>query len=506
MAEQERRPTETAHGGVVTKDPHQSQCCPKLRELFGIDLRSLAIFRICTAILILVDLLLRSPFIEANYTDIGVLPRVLVPDHPIFFLHSLNGVYSFQCLCFVLTAVFTVMLLVGYRTTLATVAVWFLLACLHVRNPFLLDGQDHLPRQLLFWSMFLPLGARFSIDAARNPRLRKRGTTILSAASVAILCQFVFLYVTTGIVKTSPDWQTGAALEVVLSDQNWTLPFGRFLLQFPQMLKVLTWAVVYFEIFGPFLMFLPVCTGPVRVLTIGAFLILQVGIGLSIELHLFPWTSSLATLPFIPVWFWNKLKIRVQNDVENKTSAPTGSITNNLEPGNQRWWIGAREGIVCLFLLLAILLNLYWIGDGRDVQSLQSLQPLTKIARSIGMNQRWIMYAGAVTHETTHVLVGVQQDGTEVEFLKVSGDKRWEKARHLHKSYRFRIAQGPILRFVGTRQVYLDWLCRQWNAGKTGDQNLAFIRVFHDLRDIRPGKPGQRVRKLIVEHRYTSEN
>ena len=102
--------------------------------------------------------------------------------------------------------------------------------------------------------------------------------------------------------------------------------------------------------------------------------------------------------------------------------------------------------------------------------------------------------------------MGVQQDGTEVEFLKVSGDKRWEKARHLHKSYRFRIAQGPILRFVGTRQVYLDWLCRQWNAEKTGDQNLAFIRVFHDLRDIRPGKPGQRVRKLIVEHRYTSEN
>lgn len=116
------------------------------------------------------------------------------------------------------------------------------------------------------------------------------------------------------------------------------------------------------------------------------------------------------------------------------------------------------------------------------------------------------MYAGAVTHETTHVLVGMRQDGSEVEFLKAPGDERWEKARRLHNSYRFRIAQGPILRFIVPRQVYLDWLCRQWNAKKTGDQKLEFIRVFHDLRDIRPGKPGRRVRKLVVEHRCPSES
>ena len=135
MDEQEARAKGTADNEWFVNAPYQSQCCPKLRELFGIDLRSLAVFRIAAAVLILIDLLLRFPFIEANYTDIGVLPRVLAPDHPIFFLHSLNGVYSFQCLCFVLTAVFTVMLLVGYRTTLATVAVWFLLACLHVPQP-----------------------------------------------------------------------------------------------------------------------------------------------------------------------------------------------------------------------------------------------------------------------------------------------------------------------------------------------------------------------------------
>lgn len=514
MAEQDRRPTGTANGGVVIEGPHQSQCCSKLRELFGIDLRSLAVFRICTAFLILVDLLLRSRFIEANYTDAGVLPRTLVdPHHPFFFLHSMSGAYSFQCLCFILTAVFTVMLLVGYRTTLATVAVWFLLACMQFRNPFLLDGQDILPRQLLFWSMFLPLGARFSIDARRNPQKRRNDTSVLSAASVALLCQFVFVYVTGGLVKTSPDWQAGTVLDVVLSNQNWTLPFGQFLLQFPQwVLKLLTWGVLYLEIFGPFLMFLPVCTGPTRMLTICAFWILQLGFGLSIELRLFPFISSLATLPFIPVWFWNKVGTRVREHPENEIPVPTESGSPTLGAGSHRWLIRVREGVVCLFLLFATLLNLHTIGIWTEAKWLRLPDRITKLDLGyyIGMNQNWNMYAGPVTHEPTYVLIGTQRDGTELEFLKTPGDADWEKVRRLHGSYRFRLLHGPIIRLskrYGTPpHVYLDWLCRKWNTGKMDDQKLASIKVFCDLRDIRPGKPGQLVRKLVVEHQYSSES
>jgi hypothetical protein len=47
----------------------------RLKETLGVDLRSLALFRICLGSLILVDLVLRSVDLQAHYTDFGVLPR-----------------------------------------------------------------------------------------------------------------------------------------------------------------------------------------------------------------------------------------------------------------------------------------------------------------------------------------------------------------------------------------------------------------------------------------------
>lgn len=50
-----------------------------LKELFGIDVRSLAVLRIGLACIILWDLLFyRWPMLELFYTDGGILPRDLV--------------------------------------------------------------------------------------------------------------------------------------------------------------------------------------------------------------------------------------------------------------------------------------------------------------------------------------------------------------------------------------------------------------------------------------------
>ena len=61
--------------------------------------------------------------------------------------------------------------MIGYRARLATIACWFLVMSIHNRNPMILSAGDILLRLLLFWAMFLPLGARYSVDAAldKNP-------------------------------------------------------------------------------------------------------------------------------------------------------------------------------------------------------------------------------------------------------------------------------------------------------------------------------------------------
>ena len=74
----------------------------KFEEMFGADLRSLAVLRIGTAILILVDLFQRSQDLVAHYTDFGVLPRAAAIDalysRWMLSLHFVNGSWQFQAL------------------------------------------------------------------------------------------------------------------------------------------------------------------------------------------------------------------------------------------------------------------------------------------------------------------------------------------------------------------------------------------------------------------------
>lgn len=54
--------------------------------------------------------------------------------------------------------------ILGYYTKLNTFLVWLFTISLHNRNIFVLHGGDLYQRCILFFAMFLPLGACYSID------------------------------------------------------------------------------------------------------------------------------------------------------------------------------------------------------------------------------------------------------------------------------------------------------------------------------------------------------
>src|SRR5262245_31126501 len=126
-------------------------------RLLGIDLRSLALFRISLGVILLVDLASRAGLLAANYTDGGAHPRAAMASYfvpgtlPSF--HLAVGSLRAQALLFALAGVAAVLLALGWRTRLATVVSWLLLDSLHIRNPLVLDGGDHLLRFLLMWSI-----------------------------------------------------------------------------------------------------------------------------------------------------------------------------------------------------------------------------------------------------------------------------------------------------------------------------------------------------------------
>ena len=103
----------------------------KIKELFGADLRSLAIFRIAIALLIILDLMIRVSDLEAFYTDEGLIPRnfLYMEQHYHWYtsIYMLSGSKVFVSVLFLVNGFFVLCLLFGYRTQLMTFACWILM-------------------------------------------------------------------------------------------------------------------------------------------------------------------------------------------------------------------------------------------------------------------------------------------------------------------------------------------------------------------------------------------
>src|SRR5215216_4886339 len=298
----------------------------KLVEVFGADLRSLALFRIVLALLVLVDLTNRATDFYAHYTDAGVLPRTVLLEEVLsrwaFSVNLMNGEPLFQAAVFAAAAAAALGMLVGYRTRLVTFIVWVLVLSIQWRNPLILNSGDVLLRMMLFWGMFLPLGAVWSVDRALKvapPRLSMR---FLSLATVALFLQIAFVYWFTVILKTDPAWRTeGTAIYYALGSDQFATRIGAYLYHFPDLLTAMTYATVALEAFGPFLLFFPFFTGPVRTGAVLAYMNLHFGIWLTMNVGLFSWTSALCMVCFLPTWFWEKAT-RLRHALPERSNLP----------------------------------------------------------------------------------------------------------------------------------------------------------------------------------------
>lgn len=286
-------------------------------ELLSIDLRSLAAFRISIALVLICDLIVRARDLQAHYTDFGVLPRAALLDlflHPwLWSVHLMSGALWWQALLFVIHGVFLLMLLVGYRTRLATIVSWFLLVSLHSRNPMVLQGGDVLLRMLFFWAMWLPLGARYSVDSAMSDQAPVEQKNFFSMASIAILVQVALVYVFSVIHKDEQNWWHDAtAIYYAFSIDPFAEPLARQILKFPQLMKLLSRSVYLLQAVGPWALFFPFWNGLVRTIVVFLFLGFHLSMTQLLAIGPFPWISSASMLVFLPGWFWDKVFTRLR--------------------------------------------------------------------------------------------------------------------------------------------------------------------------------------------------
>ena len=415
----------------------------KLRNIFSIDLRSLALFRITIGSLVLADLSIRSRDLTAHYTDSGIMPRSLlastfgaVVDTS---LYMINGTETAAILLFLATAVAAIAVTLGLHTRIATVLVWLLLVSLHNRNTLIEHGADVILRMMFFWSIFLPLGSKWSVDAMRRSSISKPDSTnhgsIYSFASAALLLQIVFIYWFTAVLKSGEQWHSqGNAVYMVLSANQYTSEIGElfvnWLRQHQSIVPFLTRASFNTELIAATLLLVPLFSGSLRNMAIFLIAGLHLGIALCLDLGMFPWVDLATLIPFIPASFW-QMFIKSNDDgdkVKAKKSFRT-FIWNSL----------AQFIVICSFAAVTF-------GNLTTVPQLNlTASPwFTDTLRLFRLDQRWAMFApDPIDFGGWFVMVGKLADGHEIDPFRLGRSQAptWDKPHLVSTTY---MSLGPL--------------------------------------------------------------
>jgi hypothetical protein len=466
-------------------------------ERFGADLRSLAALRIGLGILLLADLGLRAVDLTAHYSDQGLLPRLALLRHLsnswYWSFHLFSGTPQFQGALFLLAGICAAALLVGYRTRSAAVASWILLISLDARNPLVLQGSDVLLRMVLFWGLFLPLGARWSVDRALAPSGgRAIPRHLCTVGTVALFLQVALMYWITAAQKVgAPEWHDGTALYYALSIDEFTRPLGQRLLALPELLRLKTYAVWWFEALGP--LALLATTGMARVVCVAAFLALQLGFGLCLYVGLFPWIGAVAMLGFLPSWWWDSARAwwpqLAREGRETAERVAKHPLVKRLEPRP----ISARpSGAFELLAACLLAYVIWWNLSSVAWLHVRMPQPIRWIGLTFKLEQRWRMFASPMKGDGWFVMPGTLKDGTEVDIWQNSSEVLWQKPERVAETYRnqhWRKYMESIRkeRYRRLRPSFGGYLCRQWDETTVGDRQLRQLEIWFVMERTLPG-------------------
>lgn len=356
------------------------------RAVFGLDVRSLALFRAGLGLLLLFDLAMRAADLRAHYTDQGVLPVELARQAPgpLVSAFFVSGSMAWATALFVLSAVSALCLTVGYRTRVATIVSWVLLVSVQNRNLALAHAGDDLLRLCLFWAMFLPLGAVASVDA------RRRGPPaewkVASVGSAGLVFQLVSLFICAlGFKVLGTSWSGGTAVSEALTLDQLARPLGVWLRGFPSLLEAGTRGALSVQLLIPIAALVPF--GPVRTAGVLLIVMMNVTFGVCLWLGTFPWVGVVTALALLPAWFWET--------VARRASHPAAAPAPPATVWRRRLGLAASAfGLACIGLELACDLSeqgATWATQAATPERLDA--PVWPVIRGLRLDQRWAMFA-----------------------------------------------------------------------------------------------------------------
>jgi hypothetical protein len=481
-----------------------------VKDLALIDFRSLALFRITLGIVLIFDFITKAFDLTAFYTDRGIFPRDLAIKYLgwwSFSFHMASGALWFQVILVAISLVLAVCLICGYQTRWVTFFLWLYVVSLQNRNYLILHSGDALIRLLLFWAMFLPMNARWSMDRLVNKKFLPTVKGICSLASIGILLQLLVMYFFTAMLKDHPEWtKNHLALYYAMSLEQFTTGLGQYLLNFPGLMKFLTALTVNLEFFGPILLMTPFVSRYARWVIPFMFIGFHLSLFLTMNLGLFPWISLVAWFLFLPGEMWDLLEKHFANIGKklSETFVPImrAALKHLPEPHQTTtpiWMVWVSR----LILVASLVAMTFW-----NVITLPKLDRPTPnwiraYALPMRLDQYWSMFAPyPMRADGWFVVDGKLKDGSSFDTWNGNFPVNWDKPTDFMKSFRSSQWRKYLYNvwidyededdIDALQLAFGKWVCREWNdLGERPDhaQQLDSYELFY-MKEMTP-PPGE---------------
>jgi hypothetical protein len=312
-----------------------------------ISARPLGVFRVLLGLIVLAHLVIVGCDLDHWMTDQGVLQgdeaRIVAGPlrwSPLNWVQDPITVRVFMAS----TAVVAVAVIVGWHSRVSSVVLYLMMLSIHHRNILTNCGPDSLLMILLFYLMFSPSGASYSLDARRESK--RRGTLaepiIIPWAVRLIQVQMCMIYFSTSVFKANgATWLDGTAIHFVLQNVEVRRFNHEWLCQYPLFINFLTYISLLIEFGLVFLLWFR----PTRFWAAMSGVALHIGAMLTVNVPLFGELMTVCYLTFLtPSELETFLRVVNPRNWFRRQARPSPRIPGRVDPAESLRGMHATVG------------------------------------------------------------------------------------------------------------------------------------------------------------------
>ncbi|MCS7005125.1 MAG: hypothetical protein NZM38_07340 [Cytophagales bacterium] len=417
-----------------------------LTSEWALDKRALALMRIGIASVLIGDWLVSVFHLTAFYTDEGVLPLSFlfsstITWNPAFIsFHVISGNKTVQIILFGVTLFFYLLYCIGYQTRLAALGSWVMLISMQNRNILIDQGGDHLLRSLVFWSIFLPTHHYYSVDAVKKKYDNSQNYFGISV--IGYLLVIFTLYYFSVFQKNGEDWRNGSAVYYALSLDMITYPSAqKFFFQFPGLMKFLTFFTYYWEMLAPFLLWIPIGKGILRLIFWISLVCFHGSLAFCFMIGIFIYTPILGFVGILPSSVMNIFDAYIGKHIHEFMQKITALFSKIEQLFHWKLYLSTTLQETRRMLSLYVSAIVIWLQFAWKLHSLniiELLEPIPQIILAFRFDQTVGMFAPTVFRDDGWYILEATSanDSLKTDIWNNKYPVSYEKPHHVPDTYR----------------------------------------------------------------------